>query len=144
MPSQAFAPRGTQLQRGTNPLAPTGYTTIAEVIKITRSGSKADLADVTNMDSGVFREFLPTVLDSGEVSIEFNLLPGSATQATLLSDFNNQTLSPYKIELPGGTLGTWIFNAYVVSDDFDLEYSKQGHKTVKLKITGGVTYTAGT
>lgn len=132
--SGAIAPRGTLFQRAT--------VTIAEVIKISRSGSKADLADVTNMDSGVFREFLPTLLDSGEVAIEMNLLPGNAVQATLLADFNGQVLSAYVIELPN-TAGHWAFNAYVTSDDFDLDPTKQATKSVKFKITGAVTYTAG-
>jgi predicted secreted protein len=140
--SNSIAARGSQLGRGSG--SPTTYTTIAEVLKINRSGSKSDMADVTNMDSpSNFREFLPTLLDSGEVSFDCNFIPGSSIQATLLSDFNNQTLSPWKIELPGGTEGNWTFNAYVISDDFDLPIDKQATKSVKLKITGPVTYTAG-
>jgi predicted secreted protein len=140
--SQSIAARGTMLQRGSG--SPTTYTTIAEVLKIQRSGSKADLADVTNMDSpSSFREFLPTLLDSGEVSFECNFIPSSSSQATVLSDFTNQTLSPWKIELPGGTEGNWTFNAYVTSDDIDIPIDKQVTKSVKLKISGPVTYTAG-
>jgi predicted secreted protein len=139
--SQAFAPRGTQLQRGSGG-GPT-YATIAEVTKIARSGSKADLADVTNMDSpDNFREYLPTLLDSGEVTFDCNLIPGSATQAAVLTDFNTQQLSPWKLVLPN-SLGHWAFNAYVIDDDFDLPIDKQGTKQVKLKITGAVTFTAG-
>ena len=132
--SGAIAPRGTLFQRNA--------VTIAEVIKIQRSGSKADMANVTNMDSGVFMEWLPTLLDSGEISIEMNLLPGNAAQASLLADFNGQVLSSYVIELPS-TAGHWSFSAYVTSDDFDLDPTKQATKSVKFKITGAVTYTAG-
>ena len=140
--SNAFAPRGTELQRGT-PLSSPTYTTIAEVTKIAISGSKADLADVTNMDSpSNFREFLPTLLDSGEVTAEFNFIPADATQATVLSDFNGQVLSPWKIVLPN-SLGNFTFTAYVSTLDVDLPIDKQGTRSFKLKITGPVTFTAG-
>jgi Lambda phage tail tube protein, TTP len=138
--SQSIAARGTELQRSPDG---TTYTTVAEVLKIGRSGSKADLADVTNMDSpSSFREFLPTLLDSGEISFECNLIPASSIQATVLSDFTGQVLSYWKIELPA-TAGHWAFQAYVTSDDLDFPIDKQVTKTVKLKITGPVTYTAG-
>jgi predicted secreted protein len=139
--SQAIAARGTQLQR--SPDGGTTFVTIAEVLKIQRSGSKADLADVTNMDSpSNFREYLATLLDSGEISFECNFIPGSTIQATMLADFNGQVLSTWKIELPS-TAGHWVFTAWVASDDFDLPIDKQATKSVKLKITGAVTYTAG-
>ncbi len=74
--SQAFAGRGTLLQIGSGGSSPYTFTTLAEVKKIQFSGSKYDLADVTNMQSGTFREWLPTLADSGEISFEANLIPG--------------------------------------------------------------------
>jgi predicted secreted protein len=140
--SNAFAPRGTELQRGTPLTSPT-YTTIAEVTKISISGSKADLADVTNMDSpSNFREFLPTLLDSGEIKAEMNFIPGDATQAAVLADFNGQVLSPWQIVLPN-SLGSFTFNAYVTTEDVDLPIDKQGTRSFTLKVTGPVTFTAG-
>jgi len=140
--SQAVCPRGTQLQRGTNPLAPTGYTTIAEARKITRTGAKSGFDNVTNMDSGNNEEMLPTILTPGTVDFEINFIPGDATQQTLLDDYNNQVLSPWKVQLPNA-LGAWTFNAYVESEDFTLDFSKAATKSVKLQITGGVTWTPG-
>jgi predicted secreted protein len=138
--TNSIAARGTQLQR-----SPDGssYVTISEVLKIQRSGSKLDAVDVTNMDSpSNFREFLATLNDSGEITFECNFIPGSSVQALLDSDFNNQVLSPWKIELPGAA-GHFTFSAWVTSDDFDLPVDKQATKSVKLKITGPVTYVAG-
>ena len=97
MASAAFAPRGTQFQHSPDGVT---YTTVAEVIKIQTTGSKADLADVTNMDSAsAFREYLATLVDSGEISLDTNFIPGNATQQILATDFNNQTLGYYKIVL---------------------------------------------
>jgi hypothetical protein len=133
MASAAFAPRGTQLQRA--------GVTIAEVKKIQKTGSKQDLADVTNMDSpSFFREFLPTLNDSGEVSFDCNLIPGDAAQQGLLADFNGQVKSAYIVQLPSAQ-GRWNFDAFVMTDDFDLPIDKEGTRAVKLKITGPVTFT---
>ena len=136
--SQAFAPRGTQFQHSPDGVT---YTTVAEVSKIQNTGSKADLADVTNMDSpSAFREFLATLVDSGEISLDTNLIPGNATQQILETDFNNQTLGYYKIVLPA-SLGNATFRAYVSSKDFDLPIDKQGTRSLKLKVTGAITVT---
>lgn len=136
--SSAFAPRGTQFQHSPDGVT---YTTVAEVIKIQTTGSKADLADVTNMDSASsFREYLATLVDSGEISLDLNFIPGNAPQQALATDFNNQTLGYYKIVLPS-TLGNSTFRAYVSSRDYDLPIDKQGTKQVKLKITGPTTDT---
>ena len=136
--SQAFAPRGTLIQHSTDD---TTWLSIAEVKKIQSTGSKADLADVTNMDSpSSFREFLATLVDSGEISLDCNFIPKNAGQQILDSDFNAQTLAWYMIVLPN-SLGQAQFRAYVASKDFDLPVDKEGSRAIKLKITGPMTTT---
>ena len=131
--SSAFAARGTQLQRA--------GVTIAEVTKINKSGSKMDLVDVTNMDSpSFFREFLPTLNDSGELSFDCNFIPGDAAQQALLDDFNNQVKSAYIIPLPS-TKGRFSFDGYVTTDDLDLTIDKAATKPGKVKVTGPITFT---
>lgn len=138
--SKAFAPRGTQLEHG-DTATPTNFTTIAEVLKISITGSKADLPDVTNMDSPTaYREFLATLLDAGDIDLECNFVPGNATQHTLESDFDAQVNAPYRIVLPQ-SLGQATFNGFVSSRDFALPIDKQGTRTVKIKITGAMTTT---
>jgi predicted secreted protein len=131
--SNAFKAQGTLLKRA--------GTTIAEVVNIQRSGSKADLADVTNMDSsGAYREYLPTLLDGGEISATLNYLGNAdATQANLQSDFDSQSLQTWTIVLPGGK-GTWTFSAYVTDVSFNLPHDKQAELSTKLKITGQPTF----
>jgi predicted secreted protein len=137
--SQAFAGRGSQLQRG-NGASPQVYTPIAELKKITRSGSKADMADVTNMESGAYREVLPTLLTPGEISFEGNYIPADATQQQMQSDFNNQTKASWQIVLPN-SLGTWTFEAYVTALDIpDLQVDKEASITGKLTITGAPAF----
>jgi predicted secreted protein len=133
--SQAFAGQGTQLQRGDG-ASPENFTTIAEITKIQRSGSKMDLVDVTNMDSiGAYREKLATLLDGGQVSFDANYVPAAASQQSLQADFDGRVLSSWKIILPGGR-GTFSFKAYSTSADFDVSVDKASTFSGKLEITG--------
>jgi hypothetical protein len=142
MPSQAFAGRSSQLQRGDGATPTEVFSTIAEVRKITRSGSKADLADVTNMDSGNYREFLPTLLDAGEIALEGNYIPSDITQGLLQADFDGQAKHNWKIVLPAAR-GHWSFAAYVVGVDTpDLQVDKEATFSSRLKITGAATFAA--
>jgi len=138
MSSTAIAGRGSKLQRSPDG---TTYTTIAEVKSFQQSGSKQDYDDITNMDSASsFREYLPTLNDSGEVGFELLMYPGNANQQQLRTDFNNQTLLYWKILLSNGTNGV-SFQAYVQSPgDVDVKVDKAALRTgAKLKITGAVT-----
>lgn len=136
MPSTAIAGRGTALQR-----SPDGstYTTVAEVKKVSQSGSKADMDDITNMDSAsAWREYLPTLLDGGEVSFDCLWYPGSSIQSQLRTDFQAQSLLYWKILLSNATNGI-SFQGYVVQVDGDWPVDKAVTKSFKLKITGPVT-----
>ncbi len=145
--SLAFKGQGTQLQSdfGTGGT----FTTIAEITKVQRTGGKSDLADVTNLDSpDSYREYLPTLLTAGDISIDGNYLGNQdGSQAQFQTMFDQQTKANWQIVLPaanGGTssLGTWTFAAYVASFDFDLPHDKQATFTAKLTITGKPTFTA--
>jgi predicted secreted protein len=139
--SAAFAGRSSQLQRG-NGATPEVFTTISEIKSITRGGSKADLADVTNMDSGNYREFLPTLLDAGEFSFEGNYVPSDVTTQNLQADFDNQVKRNWQIVLPN-SLGTWSFAGYVSALNVpDLKVADAATIAGTIKITGAPTFTA--
>lgn len=146
--SKAFRPQGLLLQQDNPAGSGSGLTTIAEVKKVDFTGGKADTADVTNMDStGAYREFLPTLLDAGELSFDGNYLGGiETTQAELQSTFDSQILSSWKIVLPtppgeSASRGSWTFKAYVTSFDPAFPVDKEASFTAKLKITGARTFT---
>jgi predicted secreted protein len=133
--SAAFSARGTIIQYE----APgsVAFSLLAEIKEINFSGAKYDLADVTNYESGNFREYLTTLADSGEVSFSGNYIPTDASQAALLGFFNNGTLVSWQVVLPNG-LGTISFKAYVSSLEHNLPLDKEATITGKLKITGAV------
>src|SRR5574337_151267 len=107
MASLAFRGAGTQLKRGHADGPPETFTLVPECKTITFSGAKADLDDVTNLDStGNFHEYITTLLDGGEVQADGNYLGNqSSQQENILTDFNNFTKHNWEVVLPN-SLGT--------------------------------------
>jgi predicted secreted protein len=136
--SAAFSPRGTTISYESNPSV--GFVLLAEIKEINFSGAKYDLADVTNYESGNFREWLTTLADSGEVSFTGNYIPSDASQAGLLGFFNAGTLLSWQVTLPAGANASQpiTFKAYVSSMEHNLPLDKEATITGKLKITGAV------
>lgn len=144
--SASFSPRGTQLLFQQFPSV--GFQLLSEISQADFSGQKLDLADVTNFQSGIFREYLATLLDSGELNFKGNFIPGDTSQATLLSFFNNATRVTWEVILPTNPatnlpFGHFTFLAFVSSLEFGLPIDKQGTIQGKLKITGPITFVAG-
>jgi len=147
--SKAFAGMGTILARGDG-ASPEAFTPIAEIKNIQRSGAKADQADVTNMDSiSAYREWLPTLLDAGEISFTGNYIPADATQQSLQTDFDARASGQWTITLPASSIsdpgnatpGFWEFTAFVTGLDFDLSIDKEATISGKLKISGQPVFT---
>jgi predicted secreted protein len=146
--SKAFQGIGTKLQRGDG-AGPEVFTTIAEMVKVQQSGSKADIVDVTNLDSpNAYKEKLVTILDAGQIAFDGNMVADDATQQAVQADFDGRVLHNWKVILPVDpattiTRGHWEFEAYVTSIDFDTPHDKQATISGKLEITGARTFFPG-
>jgi Lambda phage tail tube protein, TTP len=134
--SKAFVSRGAIIAFQTNPSI--GFQPLAEIKEVNFTGAKFDLDDVTNYESGVFREWITTLADSGELSFSGNYIPSDSSQQSLLGFFNTGLLVAWEIQLPN-SLGTISFNAYVQSLEHNLPLDKAATITGKLKITGEVS-----
>lgn len=144
--SAAFSPRGTQLLYQITPSL--GYQLFAEIKQADFSGQKLDLADVTNFQSGQFREYLATLLDSGELSFKGNFIPSDASQQAVLNLFNTASRNSWQVILPinpntGLTYGHFTFLAFVAGFEWGLPIDKEATIMGKLKITGQITFTPG-
>lgn len=144
--SNSFSPRGTQLLYQQS--ASIGFVPLAEIMQADFSGQKLDLADVTNFQSGIFREYLATLLDSGDLTFKGNFIPSDASQNQLLTYFNTATRVAWELILPtnvntGLPYGHFLFTAFVASLEWALPIDKQGQISGKLKITGGISFIAG-
>jgi len=142
--SQAFSGYGLFVQLGNgifvgSPPVET-FTAITEVQMVDLTGSKTDLVDVTHAQSPqARREYLATLIDSGDMNFTANFIPGDATQTTLQSVMDARLAHNWKIILPA-TLGTFSFSGIVTSIDHSLDFSKEAKLTVKVKITGPLNF----
>lgn len=131
---------GTKLQMET---APSTYTTIAQVVKISGPKFALDTADTTCLDSpGGWEEVVGTVLRSGEITLDINYVPSDATHdatAGLLSKMQSKAVVGFKLQFPDTPPTEWTFQALVTG--FQPEAAADGKLTasVTLKITGQPT-----
>src|SRR6266581_1523283 len=100
MPAKPFCPAGTQIAYATL-LAPTVFTEVEGVLKVQISGQKRLTDKTTNFDStSGYEEYIGTVKDGGEVSIDANFLPGAPGQAGVAALFESGDTVNWKITLP--------------------------------------------
>lgn len=115
--------------------------TVEEVIDISGPEQKADKDDVTNQSSPDFyREWIPTLLDGGDVKFNCNFIPGATEQGALLSAMQARTLEDFSLTPPSPYASNVIsFQAYVVDWDLKTPHNKKATLEVKLAVTGPVS-----
>jgi predicted secreted protein len=147
--SRAFTGKGTVLSIGTAGATPV-YTSVSELKTYNFSGAKNDTEDITNSDSaGRAREFLVTLLDSGEISIAGNYVASDAGQVAFKAGFNSGLILPFKLQLPvapGQTTSgdVMTFLGLITENDISLQFDKVISFAAKIKLSGIITYVSGT
>lgn len=126
-----------------------GYTPIFELSQAPISGQKWDVEDVSNFQSGIYKEYLKTMLDSGKMALTGNRVSTDAGQTALLAAFEDNA-NAYLFQLtypkePGQTTAgdTETFAALVESYDSTITVAKAIKISVSLQRTGAVTLTEG-
>lgn len=77
--SDAHIGLGAHLQKGDGN-SPENFISIMGIKSITGPGIKRDAIDVTDMDSGTFREYIGGLVQGGTISFDANWLPRDPTQ----------------------------------------------------------------
>lgn len=77
--SAAHIGLGAQLQKGDGN-SPENFISILGIKSITGPGIKRDAIDVTDMNSGTFREYIGGLVAGGTISFDANWLPRDPTQ----------------------------------------------------------------
>jgi len=111
------------------------FTTVAEVKSISGPNMQTQMIDVTHMQSdNNTREFLPSLIDPGEISFSVNWLPGNATHVSLKNDQKNRTKRNYQLVFTDTAATTYAFSGYITSIGITsaIEDVLQGDITVKL------------
>lgn len=147
---------GTALSIGTLGGSPT-YTAIAKLNKITPPTIKAGTEDISTLDSGIWRQYIKTLLDGGELKITGLYASGDpgqqALQTAALASPNqtNGATYPFKLQLPvDGAAGQTTTGDVIAFSGIVTEFAPgevQADKTIPLevsiKVSGAVTFTEG-
>ena len=84
--------------------SPEVFTELAEVVSIGGPNETADEIDATHLRSpSGYREFIQSFKDGGELPLELNFVPGSATQQAMDADFASGTTKNRQITYPDGS-----------------------------------------
>jgi len=127
----------------------TTFTPVNQLKTASFSNTKLDTEDISNMGSpSAFREYAPTLLDSGQVAISGVFDPHDAGQIALAAAFNAITQLTCKLVFPvmtGDTTGfTREFSAWVTEYTLTDAFDKSATISATFKITGPITDTAPT
>lgn len=111
--TEAVAGYGTLLMRE-RPETPGTFDTVEEIFNLSGPGESLDTIECTHMTSpGARREYIASLLDSGEMSFEANFLPQAAIQGACRADMNARTLITWRLQFADDDLTTYEFDAYV-------------------------------
>jgi predicted secreted protein len=117
------------------------FTAIANVSNISGPGLALDTVDVTSHDStNAWEEVAPTVLRSGEITLDIVYDPGNATHAAgvgVLSTLENKIIRNLQLVFPGPY--TWSLAGYVTAFESSAAFDGALTASVTLKITGAPT-----
>lgn len=90
----AFVPHGTTFSFNEQ--------VVAELTEINGPGISVDETEVTSHDSNWWKEFLPGLIEGGEVTLTGNYVPSDTGQAALRTAMLNQTVDTWEIIYPNG------------------------------------------
>jgi hypothetical protein len=115
------------------------YTSVAEITSLSGPSESMDTIEATHMTSpGARREFIASLLDSGEVSGEMNFLPGDANQQGFRNDLNSRIRRRWQIVYTDESLTTYEFDAFVTSNEPSANVDDKLTASFTLKVTGEV------
>ena len=135
---------GTCLEMGDG-ADPEVFTEIAEIQSFNGPDEQVNMVEVTHLKSaGAAREFLPGLLDSGQLQFDAHLLTDDPTHdATTgyVSKFKARTEANFRLK-PFGMANMFSFAAIVESIGHQFEIEGVQMQSVSLKITGPITIEA--
>lgn len=115
------------------------FEEVAEVTNISGPDETLELIDATHMGSpGARREFIPSLLDSGEITLDLNFLPSDTNQNGLREDLNNRVRRHFRLVWTDLAQTVYGFSAYVTNHSKSAQIDDKLTASVTLKITGDI------
>ncbi len=116
-------------------------TTIGNIISIGGPELGRDSLDVSTMDSTAkFREFIPGMIDAGEITMEINYDGTAAGTGNMLSAQMTATTSSIIVSI-GADSSTWTCNGFMTGLGHAIPFDDKITQSVTIKLTGQPTYT---
>lgn len=110
------------------------FTQLTEIISAPPPSPSVDEAEVTHMESpNSYREFIPTLIDPGELEIEFNY---TKTAHQWCND-NLATSRWFRVELSDGA--TFDFKGYVMEVSNETPVDDRISFTASIRVQGAIT-----
>lgn len=123
-----------------------GFSTIGEVTNITPPALSKDAIDATHTESPQkYREFISGLRDAGEVSIELNFVPGSASDILIRQAYELDTAVACRITLPAvlsSPTEMLTFDAIVTGYEPEAPVEDKMTATLTLKVSGRPVYSS--
>lgn len=131
---------GTLLKVGDG-ASPEVFTSVAEVIgPITGPGIGVDSVEVTDTESpNTHREYIPGLVDAGEISFDMNFLPQDSTQDEtngLISLAQARTTKNFQIVYSDTSNSTWAITGFITSLEPTAPIDDRATMSCTIKITG--------
>lgn len=119
------------------------FTTIGEVSDISGPGVSKDTTEVTHMTStNRWKEFLSTLRDGGEITIDFNFIPTDSTQTNILADLNANTTVNYRVVWPNAAATKWSFAGICTGFEPGSSVGDKLSASASYKLTGEPNFNA--
>ena len=120
---------------------------LVEVVSFALPDEQVDEVEVTHLKSPQKRrEYIAGLIDAGEVEVELNYVPGSATDVKIKELKDSGEVVPVIFTIPDGA-GTWEVTTTTFVKGYGRGPVSAGEKmtcSVRLRITGAQTEAAGT
>jgi predicted secreted protein len=138
---------GTEFRRGDGATPTEAFTTIANVTTINGPDRSRETINVTAHNSpGAWMEFLGSLKDGGEISIEINYDPTEATH-DLDDDFDDVEPRNYQVVILPDTEDeyTWDLSGILTALGDEFPHDDKMARSMTVKVTGKplLTHTAG-
>ncbi len=127
----------------------TGASTgvIGNIQNISGPNQSRDSIDISTMDSPAkWKEFIPAMLDAGEITFDVNYDPVSGQTANDLNTALTADPEVWTIAIKGdaSTYGSWACSGFVTGLGFAIPFDGKVTQSVTIKFSGAPTYTDAT
>lgn len=117
------------------------FNTVGEVTSISGPGLSLDTLDTTHMlSAGNLREFIAGLKDAGEVSIDFNFLPGNTEQLGMLADWANRVIRNYTITWTDSANTRWKIPVLITNFEPSAPVDDKLSGTATFKVVGAPNF----